>query len=53
MYSLGESAKANKLEPYAYLRFLFNKLPEAENNPELLQALLPCYITSDEEMRGI
>ena len=27
MYSLVESAKANKIEPYHYLRFLFTKLP--------------------------
>ena len=30
MYSLLESAKANKLEPYKYLRYLFEKLPFAE-----------------------
>ena len=27
LYSLIETAKANKLEPYAYLRYLFEKLP--------------------------
>ena len=27
LYSLIETAKANNLEPYAYLRFLFEKLP--------------------------
>lgn len=30
IYSLLESAKANKLEPYKYLRYLFEKLPFAE-----------------------
>jgi len=29
-YSLVETAKANKLESYAYLRFIFDKLPMAE-----------------------
>ena len=27
LYSLIETAKANKLEPYSYLRYLFEKLP--------------------------
>lgn len=26
LYSLIETAKANKLEPYAYLRYIFEKL---------------------------
>ena len=30
LYSLIETARANKLEPYAYLRFIFEKLPMAE-----------------------
>lgn len=30
IYSLIESAKANKLEPYKYLRYLFEELPFAE-----------------------
>lgn len=40
MYSLIESAKANKLEPYKYLRYLFDHLPAAETKAEL-RALLP------------
>ena len=28
--ALIKTAKANKLEPYAYLRFIFEKLPMAE-----------------------
>ncbi len=46
LYSLVETAKANNLEPYKYLRYLFIKLPEAasENN---LRELLPASIDPD------
>jgi len=47
MYSLIESAKANNLEPYAYLRFLFTKLYEASNQAELT-ALLPCFLAFEQ-----
>ncbi len=47
MYSLIESAKANKLEPYHYLRFLFTKLPVITGRDEL-KSLLPCYITEQQ-----
>ena len=47
MYSLIESAKANRLEPYAYLRFLFTRLPDASNQTEL-KALLPCFLNSEQ-----
>ena len=47
MYSLIESAKANRLEPYAYLRFLFTRLPEVSNKADL-KALLPCYLLADQ-----
>jgi transposase len=40
LYSLIETAKANGLEPYAYLRFLFERLPSA-NTEEQRKALLP------------
>ena len=40
LYSLIESAKANALEPRAYLTYLFERLPEA-NSPEAIAALLP------------
>ena len=40
IYSLIETAKANRLEPYAYQRFLFERLPYAKNRDEL-RALLP------------
>ncbi|NLI76513.1 MAG: IS66 family transposase [Candidatus Riflebacteria bacterium] len=40
LYSLIETAKANNLEPYAYLRCLFKALPTATSDDEL-RALLP------------
>jgi transposase len=40
LYSLIETAKANSLEPYAYLRYLFTDLPKAET-VEAIEALLP------------
>ncbi len=39
-FSLIETAKANGLEPYAYLRYLFCKLPLV-HSPEELRQLLP------------
>ena len=47
MYSLVESAKANKLEPYAYLRFLFDRLPLAGHNEDALKKLLPCFVSAE------
>jgi transposase len=40
LYSLIETAKANKLEPYAYLRYIFDRLPTA-SSLEDYEALLP------------
>jgi hypothetical protein len=40
LYSLVETAKANGLEPYAYLRRLFERLPHA-NTVADYEALLP------------
>ncbi len=40
IYSLIESAKANNLEPYKYLRFIFEKLPFAETMEDY-RKLLP------------
>ncbi len=40
LYSLIETSKANGLEPYAYLRYLFAELPGAET-VEAIEALLP------------
>jgi transposase len=45
IYSLIESAKANGLEPYRYLRYIFTKLPQAKSKDEL-RKLLP---TKNEE----
>jgi transposase len=40
LYSIIETAKANGLEPYWYLRYLFERLPKAKNTDEY-RALLP------------
>ena len=47
LYSLIETAKANGLEPYAYLRYLFTELPKAETL-EAIEALLPGTINQDQ-----
>ena len=46
LYSLVETAKANRLEPYAYLRHLFTELPKAQT-VEDVEALLPWHIDRD------
>lgn len=43
LYSLIETAKANGLEPYHYLRHVFERLPLAKTEADL-RALLPQYI---------
>ena len=47
LYSLIETAKANGLEPYAYLRHLFTELPKAET-VEAIEALLPGNLSEDQ-----
>lgn len=47
LYSLIETAKANGLEPYRYLRFLFEKLPIAKT-PDDYKALLPQYVDREQ-----
>jgi transposase len=47
LYSLIETAKANGLEPYAYLRHLFTELPKAET-VEAIEALLPGNLAEDQ-----
>lgn len=47
IYSLIGSAKANRLEPYAYLRFLFSRLPYAQDR-ESVKKLLPCFLSSED-----
>ncbi len=44
LYSLIETAKANNLEPYKYLRYLFEKIPFAECENDF-KALLPKNLT--------
>lgn len=47
LYSLIETAKANGLEPYLYLRYLFTELPKAET-VDAIEALLPGNLDADE-----
>ncbi len=48
LYSLTETAKANKLNPYAYLRAVFTQLPNA-NTVEDIEKCLPWDITLNEK----
>ena len=47
LYSLIETAKANGLEPYAYLRYLFTELPKAET-VDAIEALLPGKLDNNQ-----
>jgi transposase len=47
LYSLVETAKANGLEPHAYLTYLFEHLPGAKT-PEAVAALLPHNLKLDD-----
>ena len=47
LYSLVESAKANGLEPRAYLTFLLERLPAA-HTPAAIDALLPQHLTAED-----
>lgn len=51
LYSLIETAKANGLEPYAYLQYVFTELPKAET-VEAIEALLPGNITMSQINRN-
>lgn len=44
LYSLIETAKANRLEPYQYLRHVFTELPKAQI-AEQIEALLPWRVS--------
>jgi len=46
LYSLVETAKANGLEPYHYLNYLFTRLPSADT-PEALRQLLPTEVKAE------
>lgn len=50
LYSLIETAKANAIEPYAYLRHVFTELPKA-TTLEHIEALLPHRIDPDQIRR--
>jgi transposase len=47
LYSLVETAKANGLEPYRYLRYIFERLPYAKT-PEDYRKLTPPYLDRNE-----
>ena len=47
LYSLIETAKANGLEPYTYLRYLFTELPKAET-VDAIETLLPGNLDRDQ-----
>jgi len=46
LYSIIETAKGNGLEPYWYMRYLFEKLPNYQNYDEIYK-LLPKKIGTD------
>jgi transposase len=46
LYSLIQTAKANGLDPYAYLRHVFTLLPKA-TSVEDIEALLPTRLDPD------
>jgi transposase len=46
LYSLIETAKANGVEPYAYLRHVFAELPKT-NTPDEVEALLPWNVDKE------
>jgi len=48
-YSLIETAKANGLEPYHYLKYVFGKLPHARTTEDH-KALLPQYLDREDMM---
>jgi transposase len=50
LYSLIETAKANALEPYHYLRHVFTELPKAQSL-EHIEALLPHKLNTDTRTR--
>jgi transposase len=50
LYSLIQTAKANGLEPNAYLRYVFTEPPKQETL-ESIEALLPGHINKDQICR--
>ncbi len=52
LYSLIETAKANGIEPYAYLRHVFTEIPKT-TTLEHIEALLPHRIDRDQIRRNV
>lgn len=52
LYSIVETAKANGLEPYAYLRLIFEKLPQAVTLADV-EALLPWNVQAAHATRSV
>ena len=52
LYSLVKTAKANGIEPWAYLNHVFEKLPEA-NGPEDIEALLSWCVEIKEPLARV
>lgn len=50
LYSLVETAKANRIEPFAYLRLVFERIPAAQRLEDF-EALLPDRIDRDAPLR--
>ena len=48
-YSLIQTARLNGLEPYAYLNYVFKKLPYAET-VEDIEALLPWHVKANNAL---
>jgi len=51
-YSIIETAKANGLEPYKYLRYLFEKLPQAKTKDDY-RRLLPQNIDRENFLKAV
>ena len=47
LYSLVDTAKANGLEPYRYLRYIFERLPYV-TTPEDYRKLTPLYLDRND-----
>ncbi len=52
LYSLVETAKVNGLEPYRYLRLVFEQLPQAQTVADI-EALLPGNVDPENLLTAI
>jgi len=48
IYSIIETAKANGLEPYHYLRYILERLPGMQNKDEVRALLLPYHLQAND-----